>query len=69
MNVDLTTSEGFTAARAAWKAAGCPSDHPYLTTAIPSAPIEPLVPGFTAEMVAQASAMKAAGLFIERKVW
>lgn len=37
MNVDLTTTEGFMAARAAWKAAGCPADHPYLTAEMPVA--------------------------------
>lgn len=43
MNVDLTTPEGFTAARAAWKAAGCPADHPYLTAEMPQAEVRPLV--------------------------
>lgn len=66
---DLTTTEGFTAARADWKAAGCPANHPYLTTAMPKAEIVPLVAGITTEMVDQAAAMKDAGLFPERKVW
>ena len=42
MNVDLTTTEGFTAARAAWKAAGCPADHPYLTAEMPKAEYRPM---------------------------
>lgn len=66
---DLTTFEGFTAARADWKAAGCPADHPYLTAELPKAEIVPLVAGITTEMVAAATAMKAAGLMPERKVW
>lgn len=66
---DLTTNEGFTAARAAWKAAGCPANHPYLTTTMPKADIRPLVAGITTEMVAAAKAMKAAGLMPERSVW
>ena len=66
---DLSTTEGFTAARAAWKAAGCPADHPYLTAELPKAEITPLVAGITVEMVAQAAAMKAAGLMPERAVW
>lgn len=66
---DLTTPAGFSAARADWKAAGCPADHPYLTTELPSSPIVPLVAGITTGMVATAAAMKAAGMFPERKVW
>jgi hypothetical protein len=67
MNVDLTTVEGFTAARAAWKAAGCPSDHPYLTAEMPKAEIVPLVGGITTEMVAAAAAMRP--LMPERSAW
>lgn len=66
---DLTTPDGFFAARAAWKAAGCPADHPYLTAEMPKAEIVPLVAGITTEMVAAAAAMKAAGLMPERAVW
>lgn len=42
MNVDLTTLEGFSAARASWKAAGCPTDHPYLTAELPKEDYRPL---------------------------
>lgn len=47
---------GFTESRNAWKAAGCPSDHPYMIEcrerlAEPVKPVEPLVPGITPEMV------------------
>lgn len=28
---DLSTIDGFLAARADWKAQGCPTDHPYIT--------------------------------------
>lgn len=68
-SVDLTTEDGFTAARAAWKAAGCPADHPYLKATLPKAEIVPLVTGITANMVTQAAAMKAAGLMPERSAW
>jgi hypothetical protein len=57
VNVDLTTTEGFAAARAAWKAAGCPADHPYLTADMPKAEITPLAISVTD---AQWSAVKAA---------
>lgn len=57
MNVDLSTAEGFTAARTAWKAAGCPSDHPYLTAELPKAEIVPLAISVTP---AQWAAVKAA---------
>ena len=68
MNVDLTTTEGFTAARAAWKAAGCPANHPYLTAELPAAsPVEPLVMGITAEMVELAG--KLAPFMPERRHW
>lgn len=66
---DLTTTEGFTAARTDWKAAGCPANHPYLTTALPKAEIVPLVAGITTAMVVAASAMKVAGLMPERRHW
>lgn len=47
--------------RAAWKAAGCPNDHPYMVAcreavAAPSAPVEPLAITLTA---AQAEYMRA----------
>ncbi len=69
MTATLATIEDFTAARADWKAAGCPSNHPYLTAELPKAEIVPLVDGITVEMVAAAAAMKAAGLMPERKGW
>jgi hypothetical protein len=67
-NTDIT-NESFTAARADWKAAGCPADHPYLTATMPKAEIVPLVAGITTGMIAQAAAMKAAGHMPERRVW
>ena len=57
MSFDLNTTEGFTAARADWKAAGCPADHPYLTGEMTKAKITPLVISATE---AQWSAVKAA---------
>jgi len=58
VNVDLTTPEGFNAARAAWKAAGCPADHPYLTAEMPtSTMVRPLAISVTD---AEWSAVKAA---------
>lgn len=51
----------FTTLRAEWKAAGCPSEHPYLRMELPVAgPIVPLIDGITSEMVAAASTMCAA---------
>ena len=56
----------FSILRAEWKAAGCPSDHPYLTMELPApGPIEPLVPGITPERVASAREFK----FEERPLW
>lgn len=58
VNVDLTTAEGFAAARADWKAAGCPADHPYLTAEMPiSTMVRPLAISVTD---AEWSAVRAA---------
>jgi hypothetical protein len=67
--VSTMDTDTFTNLRADWKAQGCPADHAYLTMELPSSPIVPLVAGITTEMVAAASAMKAAGLMPERSVW
>lgn len=67
------TVDEFLAERAAWKAAGCPADHPYMVKARAAlakprpAFVEPLVPGITAEMVEAAVAMAA--LMPERPHW
>lgn len=51
--------DDFTTLRAAWKAAGCPSDHPYLTMELPApSPIVPLIEGITPEMVAASMTFK-----------
>lgn len=58
MSFNMNTTDGFLAARADWKAKGCPSDHPYLTTELPEpGPVVPLIGGITTEMVAAAGAM------------
>lgn len=54
-----TTTDNFLELRASWKAAGCPSDHPYFTQEIPSGPVTPLVGGITTEMVEASRAMYA----------
>ena len=48
----------FSKLRAAWKAAGCPSDHPYLIMELPAPKIEPLIDGITPEMVTSAKTFK-----------
>jgi hypothetical protein len=66
-------TDSFLAERAAWKAAGCPADHPYMVKAraalaAPRAAfVEPLVPGITTEMVEAAVAMRP--LMPERPHW
>lgn len=57
MTVNLNTAEGFIAARTAWKAAGCPANHPYLTAELPKAEIVPMAIEVTD---AQWAAVKAA---------
>ena len=53
-------SLSFLEKRAAWKLAGCPSDHPYLTEELPApAKVTPLVAGISAEMVEASQAMYA----------
>ena len=50
------TIEDFLSSRAAWKAAGSPADHPYLTQEVEAVTYEPLAISLTA---AQSEAMKA----------
>lgn len=53
----MSTIDSFLEARAAWKAAGCPADHPYLTDAPsvgapdsrPAVPLSGLVPEWAVE--------------------
>ncbi len=68
-----STVDEFLAERAAWKAAGCPADHPYMVKAREALAaarplfVEPLVEGFTVEMVEAAAAMRP--LMPERPHW
>ena len=54
----MSTIDQFLADRAAWKAAGCPADHPYLTAPTvgapdsrPARPLTGLVPDWTVDAV------------------
>lgn len=63
----MTDVDDFTAQRAAWKAAGCPADHPYMVrarTALaePRKPVEPLLNGWTLDTVRQAAALTPASV-------